>query len=301
MGVWSHIWDGEPWRPFTTTLLHGNLIHVIFNVYWLLLLGTALERALGSLRYAGIVVLLGYIPMLLQFVVNGYWVAWTDPAGNMPMIVGLSGVVYGLFSIAWVARPYRSEFYAICNDATVRVMLGWLVVCAALTWSGVMMVANLAHIGGLGLGWLMGKSLFDRPHRTRWAVATVVVSIALLCTLIACPGHPGYEDAMRVRRNRALLRQQSRSSVGYPSASLLSSASLSPVCSAMNSRTAWAIGRIESSRPVSTSRTRGQSSDTSRVTRASPLANESAWVQRGWQSAAASQSKLVSSIRPRRR
>ena len=61
MGMLSTIWSGEIWRPFTTTLLHGSPLHAAFNVYWLLIFGQALEPRLGSWRYLGIFVLLGYV------------------------------------------------------------------------------------------------------------------------------------------------------------------------------------------------------------------------------------------------
>jgi membrane associated rhomboid family serine protease len=263
MGIWSHIWLGEPWRPFTTTLLHGNLIHLLFNVYWLFIFGSALERTLGSARFLGIVVLLGYVSSLAQFVVMGYW-------GDLRGSVGLSGIMYGLFGIAWVARKYRPEFQMICDDGVVRLMLVWLVLCFVLTKLNILPVGNIAHTSGLGLGWMMGKTLFDQRRRTAWAIATTAASIAVLSTLIACPGHPGYEDAMRVRRNRAEKQQQSRLPDHH------SPATSPPTCSSTNSRTATAIGRVDNSRPVSTSRTRGQSSDTSSVTTASPSANERA-------------------------
>jgi membrane associated rhomboid family serine protease len=263
LGIWSEIWLGEFWRPFTTTLLHGDLLHVLFNVYWLFIFGNALERTLGSARLLGIVVLLSYVSSLAQFVVIGYW-------GDLRGSVGLSGVVYGLFGITWVARQYRPEFHTICNDGVVRLMLIWLVLCFVLTRLNILPVGNIAHTSGLGLGWLMGKTLFDKRRRTAWAIATTVVSIAVLSTLIACPGHPGYEDAMRVRRARAAQRWRSelprhRSPI-----------TPAPTCSATNSRTAPAIGRVDNSWPVSASRTRGQSSDTSSVTTSSPSANDSA-------------------------
>ena len=48
LGILPRIWAGELWRPFTSTLMHGGLLHAAFNVYWLLIFGTALEHTFGS-------------------------------------------------------------------------------------------------------------------------------------------------------------------------------------------------------------------------------------------------------------
>ena len=42
--------DGEYWRLWTVTLLHGNLLHLFFNMYALFLVGPIVERWYGSIR-----------------------------------------------------------------------------------------------------------------------------------------------------------------------------------------------------------------------------------------------------------
>src|SRR5688572_855829 len=62
--IWSEIWAGEFWRPLTTTLLHGDLLHAFFNLYCILLFGIPLETWIGSWRIAGLMALLGYVSSL---------------------------------------------------------------------------------------------------------------------------------------------------------------------------------------------------------------------------------------------
>jgi hypothetical protein len=98
LGILPLIWMGELWRPFTSTLMHGDLLHAGFNVYWLLIFGAALENHLGSYRTLGLIVLLGYVSMLPEYVIGSYH-------REQPiMIVGLSGIVYGLFGMLWIGR-----------------------------------------------------------------------------------------------------------------------------------------------------------------------------------------------------
>jgi len=58
-------------------------------------------------------------------------------------------------------------------------------------------VANIAHGAGFGFGAIYGLAVFDKRRRTRWAIIAAVASLVVLSTLIACPGHRGYEHARR--------------------------------------------------------------------------------------------------------
>lgn len=50
---------GEWWRLLTCQLLHVRPLHMLFNVAMILLIGWAVERALGSTRFVGIYVMSG--------------------------------------------------------------------------------------------------------------------------------------------------------------------------------------------------------------------------------------------------
>ena len=115
LGILPSIWAGELWRPFTTTLLHGGLLHAAFNCYWLVIFGSALENRFGPFRTLGLIVLLGYVSTLPQFIVSNYN---TGPKEQIA-VVGLSGVVYGLFGILLVAFFLWAGFDAVRSATTV--------------------------------------------------------------------------------------------------------------------------------------------------------------------------------------
>ncbi len=48
LGIWWQIWAGELWRPFTTTVLHGGILHALFNMYWMTVFGPVVEHHFGS-------------------------------------------------------------------------------------------------------------------------------------------------------------------------------------------------------------------------------------------------------------
>ncbi len=196
-GVQSSIWQGELWRPFTTTILHANLLHAGFNLYWVLRFAPVLERRFGSPAVFGLVVLLGYVSTLPQFIVTNFH----QPVDEQIPIVGLSGVLYGLLGILMIGRRRHEELNAVCDEHTEQFLLFWLVLCVVLTWRGLLPVQTSPMPPDWGSGWctdcccstppdeLGGRS--SRPLR-HWPSAT----------LIAVPGHEGYEYSRQQREQQ---------------------------------------------------------------------------------------------------
>lgn len=209
LGILSLIWAGELWRPFTTTLLHVNLVHAAFNVYVLIIFGSTLENRFGSFRTLGLIVLLGYVSMMPEFVVTNY----NTDVSRQIAFVGFSGIGYGLFGILFVGRRYHADLDAICNPATVQLMVGWFFFCILLTWMNVMPVANIAHGAGFAFGVVYGLVAFDRQRRRRWVALATTGTVLVLTTLFYCPGHNGYEHAQRIREIKRTLREMKSGTV----------------------------------------------------------------------------------------
>lgn len=190
MGIWLQIWRGELWRPFTTTLLHANLLHALFNVYGCWLFGAAVENWQGSWRFFGLVVLLAYVSSMAEFVgwpIVGPWIVLNP--NNFGGLVGFSGVNYGLFGFVWMCRHDSPDCAAACTDSMVQWMMGWLVVFVALTTLEIMPVANIAHAAGLLLGILLGKATVER-NKLLWIAGATALSVLTLGTMFYCPWHP---------------------------------------------------------------------------------------------------------------
>lgn len=190
LGLWWQIWTGEIWRPFTCTLLHGDAIHAAFNIYWALTLGTVLEAWLGPALFFALFALLAYVSSLTEFV-------WSNYEQLQSSMVGMSGVVYGLFGFLWAGARWRSEFRYVANPQNVQLMMAWFFACIFFTNAGVLPVANVAHGAGLVMGGLVGFAACDPRYRWPWTAAAVVVAGLALTTLFYCPGHHGYLVAQR--------------------------------------------------------------------------------------------------------
>lgn len=197
MGIWLQIWQGELWRPISTTLLHGGLIHAFFNIYWMAIFGPAIENWLGPFRTLLLLAGLAFTSSLCQYTMT------TEPSG----IVGLSGVVYGLFGFLLVGRRYRADFEWVCNETTVRLLLAWAVACIPLTYLGLFRVANVAHFAGLIFGVLYALPLFDRTRKFVWIAAGTFASLVVLSTLAYAPWNHHFRHVMRMRSQEAIFQE----------------------------------------------------------------------------------------------
>jgi hypothetical protein len=85
----ARAFHGEGWRLLTACLPHVNLLHLIFNLYWLWVFCTLVEEAFGQAHTVALLLLLaaGSSAVAGAFGEDG---------------VGLSGVGYGLFALLWV-------------------------------------------------------------------------------------------------------------------------------------------------------------------------------------------------------
>src|SRR5450432_2538036 len=84
------------WRLLTSVLLHANLIHLLFNVYWLWIFGTLVEDVYGHGRTLAffVIVAVGSSAAEYAFLSGG---------------IGLSGVGYGLFGLLWTLSAARRD------------------------------------------------------------------------------------------------------------------------------------------------------------------------------------------------
>src|SRR4029077_320616 len=80
----------EYWRLFTSLFLHYGVLHLLFNLYALFLLGPALERSIGSFRFI--------ICYLLSGIGSGLGVVMFHALGFTPAeeLVGASGSIMGV-------------------------------------------------------------------------------------------------------------------------------------------------------------------------------------------------------------
>ncbi len=135
--------EREPWRLVTSALPHAHALHLIFNVAWLWTLGTMIEERFGSFRL---------LALVLLFAAGSAAAEYAIFIGG----IGLSGVVYGLFGLAWVLDRADARSRGTVDARTTQFFIGWFFLCIATTVTDVWRIANVAHGVGALLGLLSG-------------------------------------------------------------------------------------------------------------------------------------------------
>ncbi len=135
---------GEYWRLWSVTLLHGDLLHLGFNMYALYLAGSIVERWYGSVRFLIFYLACAAAGSTASFVFGG----------DIPS-VGASGAIFGLFGIlvtaSWLHHPVDRQARGLINQLVFLVILNLF-----LGFSSGGSIDNAAHVGGLIAGLWFG-------------------------------------------------------------------------------------------------------------------------------------------------
>jgi GlpG protein len=130
---------GQVWRLITPIFLHFGPLHLLFNMFWLVDLGSMIETRRGWWF-----LLLMVLVTAVGSNVAEYYLP--NPASPSPMFGGMSGVNYALFGYAWIKGRYQPHLGIGVSQQTVLILMIWLVVC----FIGLIPnVANYAHLVGL--------------------------------------------------------------------------------------------------------------------------------------------------------
>ena len=173
------IQDGEPWRLVTHAFLHGGIIHLAFNTFFLIQIGPMLERRLGSVKFGA----LYFISAVAGGMAGSLWHHELVP------MVGGSGALFGMLGAA-VAVNMRSGRHLLdfLDYHGPRQLLG-LIGINLILGLVIPFVSNAAHIGGLVSGFTLafcllerGRSPVDGPGRAVQAAwLAVFVSVLFYC------------------------------------------------------------------------------------------------------------------------
>ena len=134
----QQIRQGQIWRLVTPIFLHGGALHLIFNMYWLYILGVQVEVLKGTVRFGLIVLAIAVISNLAQFFIGG-----------SPNFYGMSGVVYGILGYIWIKQQYEPASGFQLQSFTFFFLIIFMVIGFLGVIGG---VANWAHLGGLLTG-----------------------------------------------------------------------------------------------------------------------------------------------------
>lgn len=145
---------GEYWRLLASLFLHYGLLHLVFNLYALFIIGPGLEQSIGSIRFAFCYLLSGLgssVGVLLLCLVG-----WN----RGEQLVGASGCVMGLVGV-WAGLLLRQRDAPMAG----RRLKNILVIVAIQTAFDLStpQISMAAHMSGLITGVMLGLIFAPRP------------------------------------------------------------------------------------------------------------------------------------------
>lgn len=164
--MWSPgVADGELYRLVTSAFLHYGLMHLLFNMFALYILGPPLEMWLGRLRFGGLYALSALGGAVLVYLLSPLNAA----------TAGASGAVFGLFGATFVvARKLRLDIRMVTALIVLNLLFTFLfplISSQSISWQG--------HIGGLVTGALVAWVFVYAPQSRR-NLMQAMVSLGLL-------------------------------------------------------------------------------------------------------------------------
>lgn len=189
--------QGAWWRLMTAVFLHGGFLHLAFNMFALVMVGSVTERLFGSIAFTVVYALAGLGGAVAS--------EWMHPVG---VGVGASGAVFGLYGglLAFLLRRHatlpRTVVRSLGSGAAVVVLYN---IGFGFTQP---FIDNAAHLGGLISGFVAGLAFTAFGDASKltpsyWRSAQVACA-GLVITAVAVSALPRYGD---LRRNLSRFTQ----------------------------------------------------------------------------------------------
>ncbi len=157
--LFEKIREGQVWRLFTPSLLHKDMLHILFNMSWLWLLGVQIEKRLKKGKMLLLILLLGIFSNVAQYLTGG------------PYFMGFSGVITGLAGFIWSRQRVAPEEGYPLAKATLQLIFYFVIAMVLLGWMFLTLqalgitrfslpIANTAHVVGGVSGVILGRINF---------------------------------------------------------------------------------------------------------------------------------------------
>lgn len=164
-----YIRNGEYYRLISSMFVHGDILHIGFNMYALYVIGRQVESYMGRFKYILIYFFSGIMGNLISMICS------TNAS------IGASGAIFGLLgTLLYFGYHYRVYlgnvlFNQILPLIVYNLVLGFMV-------PG---IDNFAHIGGLIGGFFMASSLGlkyrkDKGNQIHYMIATILLVIVCI-------------------------------------------------------------------------------------------------------------------------
>lgn len=192
------------WQIVTHMFMHGNFMHIFFNMFALWMFGSSIEQVWGAKRFLVYYMITGFGAFVLHYLVVSieawqliselgpeavaqvktegarFWMEgknYTDPVKgrlneiyNIP-VVGASGAVFGIllaFGMMFPNTKLLFIFFPVPIKAKYFVMLyGAFELFSGIANRPGDNIAHFAHLGGMLFGYILIKYWTAKYHRNR--------------------------------------------------------------------------------------------------------------------------------------
>jgi len=167
------IMSGEYWRLITPIFLHGGIIHLLMNSYFLYAVGPTVEKIFGNYRFITIYLISGIIGNVTSFVFS------------TSLSVGASGSLFGLMgALLYVIRKdrriFRSSFGVnVVTNIAINLAYGFI---------NRGQIDNFAHIGGLIGGYIAARMtgiVWERKSMKERIPACILIAVLIFGGIFA--------------------------------------------------------------------------------------------------------------------
>ena len=171
-----HYWESDlfkPWQIVTYMFMHGNIPHILFNMFAVWMFGSHIENRWGSKRFLNYYLLTGFGAAFLHYLIFHFYTLPGIPSqvfsNTYPLtayeyflqnsvVVGASGSLFGILLAFGVLFPNTLLYlyFAIPIKAKYFVIgYGLLELFSGISNNPGDNVAHFAHLGGMLFGLLI--------------------------------------------------------------------------------------------------------------------------------------------------
>lgn len=157
--LFEKIRQGEIWRAFTPCLLHSDLLHLFFNMIWLVILGKQMEKRMGWWKYLLFALITGVLSNTAQYLMSG------------SNFIGFSGILCAMLTFIWMRQKRAAWEGYLLQGTTMAFMMFFILTMFMIQIASFYLeafqettispgIANTAHLTGAFLGVILGRSDF---------------------------------------------------------------------------------------------------------------------------------------------
>ena len=147
--IWS---DFMIWQPFTYLFFHGNIWHILINMFVLWMFGSELENSWGRKNFIKYYFITGIGAGMVTCLFN--------LQSNIP-VVGASGAVYGILLAYGLSFPNRTVYlYGLIPIKSIWFVIAIGILAFLSSFQQMTQISHLTHISVMAIGYVFLKRLW---------------------------------------------------------------------------------------------------------------------------------------------